>query len=99
MGDGILIYFGYPQAQEKDSERAVLAGLAMIESIPDLKEVIAGDLQTELAVRIGIATGTVVVGESIGEGAAPFDSISRLRPVWRGSFGPRVMPRKKGDVA
>ena len=70
MGDGILIYFGYPQAQEKDSERAVLAGLAVIESIPDLKEVIAGDLQTELAVRIGIATGTVVVGESIGEGAA-----------------------------
>ena len=70
MGDGILIYFGYPQAQENDSERAVLAGLAVIEMMPDLKVAIAGDLQTELAVRIGIATGTVVVGESIGEGAA-----------------------------
>ena len=70
MGDGILIYFGYPQAQEKDSERAVLAGLAVIDTIPKLKVAITGGSQTELAVRIGVATGTVVVGESIGEGAA-----------------------------
>lgn len=70
MGDGILIYFGYPQAREKDAERAVLAGLAVIEAIPQLNARVSVDLQTELAVRIGIATGTVVVGESIGEGAA-----------------------------
>jgi class 3 adenylate cyclase/predicted ATPase len=70
MGDGILIYFGYPQAQEKDAERAVLAGLAVIEAMPDLNAMMAGDLPSSLAVRIGIATGTVVVGEAIGEGAA-----------------------------
>jgi predicted ATPase/class 3 adenylate cyclase len=70
MGDGILIYFGYPQAQEKDTERAVLAGLAVIEAIPELNAGVAADMQTVLAVRIGIATGKVVVGESIGEGSA-----------------------------
>ncbi len=70
MGDGILIYFGYPQAQEKDAERAILAGLAVIEAMPKLNSTMPADRQVELAVRIGIATGTVVVGESIGKGAA-----------------------------
>ncbi|MFP6747125.1 MAG: adenylate/guanylate cyclase domain-containing protein, partial [Alphaproteobacteria bacterium] len=69
-GDGILIYFGYPQAHEKDAERAILAGLAVIEAMPKLKLTVPQAQKTELAVRIGIATGTVVVGEIIGEGTA-----------------------------
>jgi predicted ATPase/class 3 adenylate cyclase len=66
MGDGILVYFGYPQAREKDAQRAILASLAVIEEIQSFrfKETL------EISVRIGIATGTVVVGESIGEGDA-----------------------------
>jgi class 3 adenylate cyclase/predicted ATPase len=61
MGDGVLIYFGYPHAHEDDAERAVRAGLAVIEAV--------GRLATP-NVRLGIATGLVVVGDLIGEGGA-----------------------------
>jgi class 3 adenylate cyclase/predicted ATPase len=61
MGDGVLIYFGYPRAHEDDAERAVRAGLAVIEAV--------GRLATP-NVRLGIATGVAVVGDLIGEGAA-----------------------------
>ena len=64
MGDGVLVYFGYPQAHEDDAERAVRAGLALIAAVSELQA--ASPLQT----RIGIATGLVVVGELIGSGEA-----------------------------
>ena len=63
MGDGVLVYFGYPQAHEDDAERAVRAGLELIEAVRELKTH-AGSLQT----RVGIATGLVVVGDLIGIG-------------------------------
>jgi class 3 adenylate cyclase len=66
MGDGVLAYFGYPQAHEHDAERAVRAGIALVEAVPKLTTIGAGPLQ----VRIGIATGLVVVGDLIGAGAA-----------------------------
>jgi class 3 adenylate cyclase len=65
MGDGVLIYFGYPQAHEDDAERAVRAGLALVERIGKLE---SGS--NALASRIGIATGLVVVGDLIGTGDA-----------------------------
>jgi class 3 adenylate cyclase len=64
MGDGMLIYFGYPQAHEDDAERAVRAGLAVVEAIGKLPA------REDLGVRLGIATGVAVVGDLIGEGAA-----------------------------
>src|SRR4029077_18845241 len=64
MGDGVLVYFGYPQAHEDDAERAVRAGLEAIAAVAGLK--MAVPLQT----RIGIATGLVVVGDLIGSGEA-----------------------------
>jgi class 3 adenylate cyclase/predicted ATPase len=64
MGDGLLAYFGYPQAHEHDAERAVLAGLALVEAVPMLKTAAGAPLQ----VRVGIATGLVVVGDLIGSG-------------------------------
>jgi class 3 adenylate cyclase len=67
MGDGVLAYFGYPQAHEHDAERAVRAGLALVEAIPELETAITG---TSLQVRVGIATGLVVVGDLIGSGEA-----------------------------
>src|SRR4029077_18815330 len=66
MGDGVLAYFGYPQAHEHDAERAVLAGLALVEAVPKLSTMAGSPLQ----LRIGIATGLVVVGDLIGMGAA-----------------------------
>jgi class 3 adenylate cyclase/predicted ATPase len=66
MGDGVLAYFGYPQAHEHDAERAARAGLSLVEATPKLKTV-AG---VPLHVRVGIATGLVVVGDLIGTGAA-----------------------------
>jgi class 3 adenylate cyclase/predicted ATPase len=64
MGDGVLIYFGYPKAHEDDAERAVRAGLQLIAAVTALKSSVP--LQT----RVGIATGLVVVGDLIGSGEA-----------------------------
>jgi predicted ATPase len=64
MGDGVLVYFGYPQAHEDDAERAVRAGLELIAAVAALKSPVS--LQT----RVGIATGLVVVGDLIGSGEA-----------------------------
>ena len=64
MGDGVLVYFGYPQAHEDDAERAVRAGLELIQEVAALKSI--APLQT----RVGIATGLVVVGDLIGTGEA-----------------------------
>ena len=83
MGDGILIYFGYPQAQETDAERAVLAGLAVLGVMPALNGEIGRTLGVELAVRIGIATGLVVVGETVGEGASQEQAAETLAPFVR----------------
>jgi class 3 adenylate cyclase len=64
LGDGVLVYFGYPQAHEDDAERAVRAGLELVAAVTGLKT--RGSLQT----RVGIATGLVVVGDLIGSGEA-----------------------------
>jgi class 3 adenylate cyclase/predicted ATPase len=64
MGDGVLVYFGYPQAHEDDAERAVRAGLELIQAVGGLKS------GTPLQTRVGIATGLVVVGDLIGSGEA-----------------------------
>ncbi len=66
MGDGVLAYFGYPQAHEHDAERAVQAGLALVEAVPKLDTAAGSPLQ----VRVGIATGLVVVGDLTGSGEA-----------------------------
>jgi class 3 adenylate cyclase/tetratricopeptide (TPR) repeat protein len=64
MGDGVLIYFGYPQAHEDDAERAVRASLALVEHVARI------ETHVSLEIRIGIATGLVVVGDLIGQGEA-----------------------------
>jgi class 3 adenylate cyclase/predicted ATPase len=70
MGDGMLVYFGYPQAHEDDAERAVRAGLAIVRSMAELNAGIGKRHEVVLAVRVGVATGSVVVGDIVGEGAA-----------------------------
>jgi class 3 adenylate cyclase len=61
MGDGVLVYFGYPQAHEDDAERATRCGLALVDQVPQLDEA------EELHARVGIATGLVVVGGEVVE--------------------------------
>ena len=69
MGDGVLVYFGYPQAHEDDAERAVRAGLEVVTAVSDLKT------HATLQTRVGIATGLVVVGDLIGSGASQEQAI------------------------
>jgi predicted ATPase len=66
MGDGVLAYFGYPRAHEHDAERAVRAGLGLVETVPEL----ATNAGSPLQVRVGIATGLAVVGDLIASGEA-----------------------------
>jgi predicted ATPase/class 3 adenylate cyclase len=70
MGDGMLVYFGYPQAHEDDAERAVRTALAIVRSMAELNAGIGARHDLMLAVRVGVATGPVVVGDIVGEGAA-----------------------------
>jgi len=64
LGDGVLVYFGYPEAHEDDAERAVRAGLELVDAVTALKSPVA------LQIRVGVATGLVVVGDLIGSGAS-----------------------------
>jgi class 3 adenylate cyclase len=69
MGDGVLVYFGYPQAHEDDAERAVRAGLELVATVGGLKT------HAPLQTRVGMATGLVVVGDMIGSGASQEQAI------------------------
>jgi len=69
MGDGVMVYFGYPQAHEDDPERAVRAGLEIVAAVSGLKT------HAPLQTRVGIATGLVVVGDLIGSGASQEQAI------------------------
>jgi class 3 adenylate cyclase len=71
MGDGVLAYFGWPKAHEDDAERAVRAGLAITDTVPTLGTPADGPL----AARVGIASGLVVVGDLVGEGAAQEEAV------------------------
>jgi class 3 adenylate cyclase len=74
LGDGVLVYFGYPEAHEDDAERAVRAGLALVAEVGELKT------QTSLEARVGIATGLMVVGELIGSGAVQEQAVVAKTP-------------------
>ncbi|RWO75240.1 MAG: adenylate cyclase [Mesorhizobium sp.] len=76
MGDGVLAYFGYPRAHEDEAERAVRAGLAAVEAVRSLRP----KHNLSLKIRVGIATGGVVVGELIGAGEAQERSVVGQTP-------------------
>ncbi len=73
MGDGVLVYFGYPHAYEDDAERAVRAGLTLVEAIGAIALPFTGELKLQM--RVGIATGLVVVGDLIRSGAAQEEAV------------------------
>jgi class 3 adenylate cyclase/predicted ATPase len=75
MGDGVLTYFGWPQAHEDDAERAVRAGLQLVEAVGRL----SGG-HAPLSGRVGVATGAVVVGDLMGEGAAREEGVVGTTP-------------------
>src|SRR5262249_35336639 len=68
LGDGLLIYFGYPQAHEDDAHRAVRTGLGILAAMGDLNTRLQREQDIQLGVRLGIHTGLVVVGEMGGQG-------------------------------
>src|SRR5262249_49734987 len=68
LGDGLLVYFGYPLAHEDDAQRAIRAGLGMLAAMGDLHTRLQQDKGIQLALRVGIHTGLVVVGEMGGAG-------------------------------
>ena len=68
LGDGLLVYFGYPQAHEDDAQRAVRTGLGMVQAMATLNHRLAQEQGVRLAMRVGIHTGLVVVGE-VGGGS------------------------------
>ena len=77
MGDGVLVYFGYPQAHEDDAERAVRAGLEFVIAVS------APKTHAPLQTRVGVATGLVVVGDLIGSGASQEQALLGRHPTLR----------------
>jgi class 3 adenylate cyclase/tetratricopeptide (TPR) repeat protein len=77
MGDGLDAYFGYPSGHENDAERAVLAGLKVIEAVKLLDR---ATTDASVAVRVGIATGPVVIGDIIGESASQQATVTGEMP-------------------
>ncbi len=90
LGDGLLVYFGYPRAHEDDAPRAVRAGLGMVEALGPLNTHLARERGVQLAVRLGIHTGLVVVGE-VGGG-------TRQEPLALGET-PNLAARLQGIAA
>src|SRR6478672_5047089 len=86
MGDGVMIYFGYPQAHEDDAERAVRAGLELVPAVGARKT------HTPLQTRVGIATGLVVVGDLIGLGASQEQAIVGETPNLAARFQGNAEP-------
>jgi class 3 adenylate cyclase/tetratricopeptide (TPR) repeat protein len=76
MGDGLLIYFGWPRAHEDDAERAINTGLGILDAVRPL----SAARGAPLSVRIGIATGRVIVGDIVGEGASQEAAITGEAP-------------------
>ena len=92
MGDGILAYFGYPRAQEDAAELAVRAGLDLVEAVARLAHRTRDEPELGLRARVGIATGLVVVGDLVGEGASEERAVRRSRPgMAAGGGGPRLV--------
>ena len=77
MGDGVLAYYGWPRAHENEAERAVRAGLGILRAVGELQS----PLGVPLAARIGIATGLVVVGDLVGQGAAREEAVVGETPA------------------
>ncbi|MBX3348283.1 MAG: AAA family ATPase [Nitrospira sp.] len=75
MGDGLLVYFGYPHVHEHDAERAIHAGLAIRDLVRTFPREHSSSQESEIAVRVGIATGKVIVGELIGQETAKERSV------------------------
>jgi class 3 adenylate cyclase len=94
MGDGVLVYFGYPHAHEDDAERAVRSGLALIAVVGKLR------VEEPLQVRIGVATGLVVVGDLVGSGESQERGVvgetPNLAARLRGVAGPNTIVIAEG---
>src|SRR5262249_19294615 len=80
LGDGLMAYFGWPQAHEDDAERAVRAGLAIVDEVAALNGRLVSEYRVKLAVRVGIQTGSVVMGRGGGEGADVFGDAPNVAP-------------------
>src|SRR5262249_49732004 len=92
MGDGVLVYFGYPRAHEDDAERAVRAALDIVAAVGRLDTpaipgtpALGGRSRGQLPARIGIATGLVVVGDLVGAGTAQEQAVVGETPNPRGA--------------
>ena len=93
MGDGVLAYFGWPRAHEDEAERAVRAGLAIVDGRRAGCATPAGE---PLAARVGIATGLVVVGDLVGEGAAREEAVVGETPNLAARLQALAEPGQRG---
>jgi class 3 adenylate cyclase len=88
LGDGLVVYFGWPEAHEDDAERAVRAGLTIVDAVATLNEGLAVKQNVKLSVRVGIDTGSVVVGHGGGKEADVFGDTPNIAARVQGAAAP-----------
>ncbi|HUA33353.1 MAG TPA: adenylate/guanylate cyclase domain-containing protein [Candidatus Binataceae bacterium] len=88
LGDGLMVYFGWPEAHEDDAQRAVRAGLAIVEAVAELNKKLAASHNVKLAVRVGIDAGSVVVGHAGGAEADVFGHTPNIASRVQGAAAP-----------
>jgi hypothetical protein len=96
LGDGLLVYFGYPLAHEDDAQRAVRAGLGMIEALGQLNARLAQEHGVQLAVRLGVHTGLVVVGDVGGGSRQEQLALGEESREMLGAMPPQASPPPQG---
>jgi class 3 adenylate cyclase len=93
LGDGVLVYFGWPRAHEDDAERAVRAGLQLVEAVGQL----APRTEVRLQARVGVATGHVGAGDVTSQDAFDKDSVSGETPNLAARLQTQAEPEHSGD--
>ena len=78
LGDGLMVYFGWPEAHEDDAERAVRAGLVLVDDVDALNDRLPAEHKVKLSVRVGIETGSVVIGRGGGQEADVFGDVPNV---------------------
>jgi len=91
LGDGLMVFFGYPQANEEDPQRAVLAGLALLDAIAALNLKVAERYRLKLAIRVGINSGPVVISEGSGRQANVFGPVPNIASRVEGIAEPNTV--------
>jgi class 3 adenylate cyclase len=91
LGDGVMAYFGWPEAHDNDAERAARAGLAIVDAVGALNQRVGQGSRPNLPVRVGIDSGTVVIGKGVGSDSEVFGDTANIASRVQSAAAPNTV--------